>query len=390
MKPIQLKITFIIATVLLLVFIFGGLVTYSIADISKYNTSKIETLSKTPGDLSEVYIKNWQNQIKYKEKKIWIFAGLLLMTIISGLFFLRHYLISRIFAPLFEMTVKMLDFLNGKFSYTFETPTQDEMGQLQTTFNSMAQEVLRNMEELKALDEAKSDFLNIASHELRTPMTSIKGSLGLITAGALGKLNDEVMSLMKIAESETDRLIRLTNDILDMAKIEARKMPLKQGWCNLEDILNKTIEGLLGFSTASNVKIKLHEFRPISVFADPDRFQQILTNLLSNAIKFSPTSKPVEVIVVAQQSKQIVIQVRDHGKGMSPEQKSVLFQKFRQATSADNPLVKGTGLGLAIAKALVEEHHGEIGVDSKPNEGSTFFFTLPQWKYNDLAEMKAS
>lgn len=389
MKPIQLKITTIILMTLVISVFLGGLTGYTLFDISKYNTSKIESLVKSPNDMSEVFARNWQNQIRYKEKKTLIFAGLMFLTFIFGLFYLRRFLVTTIFQPLFGMTVKMLDFLNGKFSYKFDTPTEDEMGRLQSTFNTMAQGVLHNMEELKALDEAKSDFLNIASHELRTPMTSIKGSLGLITSGALGKLPDDVMNLMNIAESETDRLIRLTNDILDMAKIEARKMPLKQSWCDLSQVLNKTIEGLVGFSTASGVKVELHPFKPTSVYCDPDRFQQVLTNLLSNAIKFSPKSKPVEVFVLANSGEPIAIQVRDHGKGMSPQQKSVLFQKFRQATSADNPLVKGTGLGLAIAKALVEEHHGTIGVESKPNEGSMFFFTIPQWKHIE-PESKAS
>lgn len=390
MKTIQLKMSLIIFLTASLVLATGGLSIYTYLNISSYNKNKAEALLKNPKDLDDIYIKNWDNQIKYKEKKLIIFSSLMFLFFISGLLYLKNHMTGKIFDPLMDIQIKMLDFLNGQYSYKFETPTEDEMGRLQTTFNSMAQEVLTNMNELKALDEAKSDFLNIASHELRTPMTSIKGSLGLITAGALGNLSEDVMGLMKIAESETDRLIRLTNDILDMAKIEARKMPLNLSWFDLRQLLEKTVDGLVGFSTAAQVEIKIHDFKSIVAFGDQDRIQQVITNLLSNAIKFSPPKKSIEIIVKAEPDKHLVINVQDHGKGMSPQQKSVLFQKFRQATSPDNPLVKGTGLGLAIAKALVEEHHGIIGVESKPNEGSTFFFSLPEWKFASDIEMKAS
>ncbi len=389
MRPIQLKINAILIFTFLLTFVFGGLASLTYFEIVNENKTRIEKLTQEPEASTAVFLKNWQNKTAYNEKKLYAYTCLLFATVAIGLLLVRFIVISQVFNPLFNTTVKMMDFLNGKFTYDFGTPTSDEMGQLQNTFNSMAQEVLQNMEELKTLDEAKSDFLNIASHELRTPMTSIKGSLGLLTSGAMGNLPEDVMGLMKIAESETDRLIRLTNDILDMAKIEARKMPLKQNWISLENLIYKTAESLQGLLNTSNVKIKIRDFDSTTVYADEDRIQQVLTNLLSNAIKFSPPGKAVEIAVDLQIGKPLRINVRDKGKGLTPEQKSILFQKFRQATTPDNPLVKGTGLGLAIARALVEEHAGQIGVDSIPNAGSTFYFTLPQWKFMNENEKAA-
>ncbi|MCB0412399.1 MAG: ATP-binding protein, partial [Bdellovibrionales bacterium] len=118
---------------------------------------------------------------------------------------------------------------------------------------------------------------------------------------------------------------------------------------------------------------------PLEVRVDSDRIIQVLTNLLSNAVKYSPENGKVNVQAIAEESG-LFIEVSDQGKGIAPEDQELIFQKFRQATSPENPLVKGTGLGLAIAKALVEEHGGSLGVRSSPGKGSTFYFTLVEFR----------
>lgn len=321
-----------------------------------------------------------EGKLEFEKKKIFFIAsfGLFLFTMI--IFWIGSFLRSGIFSPLKELNKQMLDFLNGSYSYKFSVPLPNEVGELQSTFHAMAQKVLMNMEELQRLDQAKSEFLNIASHELRTPMTSIKGSLGLVTSGTMGTLDKDVQGLMEIAETETDRLIRLTNDILDMAKIEAGKMPLQMKWQPLEHVFQHTVNGLVGLSETSKVGIRAADIPPIEVEIDHDRIQQVLTNLLSNALKFSPAESFVELRASVNHEGHLEIEVKDQGRGISPEDQALIFQKFRQATNSENPLVKGTGLGLAIAKAIVEEHHGLIGVRSQIGVGSTFFFTLPRWR----------
>lgn len=338
----------------------------------------------------KVHYKNMKSQLEYLEKKFIFYSIAMLSTLGLLLFGLRVFLGVQIFSPLRITTRRMEDFLNGKYSYNFDSPPENEMGDLQNTFNSMAQEVLKNMEELKALDAAKSDFLNIASHELRTPMTSIKGSLSLVSSGIMGEVNSEVLNMIKIAELETDRLVRLINDILDMAKIDAKKLPLKLEWTRLHDLLDTTVQSLQGLASTFDVTIEKHDFEDIDIQIDADRIQQVITNLVSNAVKFSPKNNKVELIVQIEKDKPICIMVRDHGKGMTPQEKSILFQKFRQVSSPDNPLVKGTGLGLAIAKALVEEHGGTIDVTTKPQEGSTFYFTIPEWKPHKTIDKKVT
>ncbi len=193
-----------------------------------------------------------------------------------------------IFKPLKELSEKMMDFVVDRYSFQFSQPANTEMGALQRTFNSLAQRVINNMDELKSLDQAKSEFLSIASHELRTPMTSIKGSLSLLAAGVAGPIDPSAKKLIEIAETETDRLIRLINDLLDLAKIEARRLPLNLKWESWREIASKTAEGLSAFAYNAKVQLIFEASVEYELYIDPDRIQQVLTNLISNAVKFSP------------------------------------------------------------------------------------------------------
>ena len=287
---------------------------------------------------------------------------------------------KRIFTPLEQLSRRMRDFLVDRYSFHFSRPEATELGDLQRTFNSLAQRVINTMDELKSLDQAKSEFLNIASHELRTPLTSIKGSLSLLDSGVMGHIDPSCVRLIKIAETETDRLIRLINNLLDLARIESGKLPLARAWLTWDDITAKTTEGLTGFAHKAGVHIKVDAAPGLEVFIDRDRIQQVLTNLLSNAIKYSPAGAWVHIGVGRSSHGELLVRIKDQGPGIDPVDRDLIFQKFRQGGSSTDQLVKGTGLGLAIAKALVAEHGGEIGFESELGRGSTFWFTLPEWR----------
>jgi len=321
-----------------------------------------------------------ESQLEYLENHMYYLIRLMLICQIIGFLTFTYLARAAILSPLRSLAQKMEDFLNDRYTYQFTVPTADEIGNMQATFNALAQRVLVNMEQLKSLDQAKSDFLSIASHELRTPLTSIKGSLSLIRSGVVGNINEMAENLLKIAEVETDRLIRLINDILDLAKIEARKVSLQPAWHSLNQLLQTSLKSLDGLAQQAHVHLEIAPMPAIEVHMDRDRIHQVLTNLLSNAIKFSPQGKAVSIHCAINGDNQLIVEVCDQGRGIDPKDQELIFQKFRQATNANNPLVKGTGLGLAIAKALVDQHGGEIGVRSVPGEGSTFYFTLPEWR----------
>jgi signal transduction histidine kinase len=310
-------------------------------------------------------------------------AGFLLLYLAimaSTILILMRFMKRRLFAPLFDLSEKMKYFQAGKVELPPLTEAEDEIGDLEEKFYDMAGRVGHTVTELKELDKVKTDFISIASHELRTPMTSVKGSLSLILTGNLAELSPDVREILTIAEKETDRLIRLINDILDLTKMEAKKLPLDKKWCDLEEIIQASVKGLGGLFEVTKVNVRLQKSNEgIKALVDHDRIQQVITNLLSNAVKFSPAGSDVVVYCGAHESGA-VIKVRDSGPGIKLEDQPIVFEKFRSTDPRKSKIIKGTGLGLPICKALVEQHGGQIGLESEPGHGSTFYFTVPEVK----------
>lgn len=249
--------------------------------------------------------------------------------------------------------------------------------------------VVRDITERKRIDEMKNEFVSTVSHELRTPLTSIKGSLGLLRGGLVADLPDKAKRMIDIAYQNSDRLVRLINDILDVEKIEAGMMkyeivPVKAG-----ELLAVAVETNRGFGDEHGVSITLDEPLPdVTVKADRDRMMQVLANLLSNAIKYSPEGGAVSVSATLK-DQVLRVSVADRGPGIPEKFHESLFAKFAQADSSDTREKGGSGLGLAISKAIVEQHGGSIGFETEIGKGTTFHFDLPVWKPMTGAESAA-
>jgi signal transduction histidine kinase len=229
----------------------------------------------------------------------------------------------------------------------------------------------------KELDQTKSEFISIASHELRTPMTSIKGSLDLLLGGFAGDVNDETRELLVIAHSGCERLIRLINDILDLSKIEAGKMQLRLQRMNLMDSVQRSVRTIKSYADSLNVQLAVESEESLpEIFGDKDRLDQVVTNLLGNAIKFSPPEGTVTIRVRAL-SEGVECRVIDSGPGIPADQVDRIFDKFHQVAGPSKKK-GGTGLGLTIARALVVEHNGRIWAESVLGRGSQFCFILPR------------
>lgn len=230
--------------------------------------------------------------------------------------------------------------------------------------------------QLREIEQMKTDFVSTVSHELRTPLTSIRGSLGLVLATTNGELGEKAARLLRIASQNTDRLIRLINDILDVEKIEAGHVTLRKEDVDLRLVVRTALTGMEGFATEAGVALVLAPGEPVRATVDPDRLVQVVTNLVSNAIKFSPEGSAVEIAIETGEST-VRITVRDHGPGIPADFRNKIFGKFQQADLSDAKPKGGTGLGLAIARAIVVMHDGEIDFNSDAGAGTTFVVTLP-------------
>jgi signal transduction histidine kinase/DNA-binding response OmpR family regulator len=233
-------------------------------------------------------------------------------------------------------------------------------------------------ERTKELDRLKSEFVAVVSHEVRTPLTSIKGSLELLGDGRFHKLPPPQRELLGICQANTERLISLINDILDFSKLESSKLSLNFEPVDVGHVLIEAVENIRNLAAMKGLEIEV-KLDPSAgkVEADPMRVGQVATNLIGNAIKFSPEKGRIEVFASGDEGK-VTVSVKDYGRGISTRDQNRLFQRFAQLDSSTTRKAGGTGLGLVISKGIVEQHGGSIWVESALGQGSTFSFSLPR------------
>ena len=233
----------------------------------------------------------------------------------------------------------------------------------------------RDVSQRQALDRMKDEFISTVSHELRTPLTSIRGSLGLLSTGLLGEVNEKAANLLRIAVNNSDRLVRLINDILDLERMESGRAPLSFRPCSLSDLAQQAIEAVTPVADGAAVKLLLRS-RAVEFVADPDRLLQVMTNLLSNAIKFSPPDSTVTV-TIEKSAEGVSLSVADEGRGVPEDKLETIFDRFQQVDASDSRQKGGTGLGLAICRTIVEQHGGRIWAERNSIRGATFRMFLP-------------
>ena len=230
--------------------------------------------------------------------------------------------------------------------------------------------------ERRALDRMKDEFISTVSHELRTPLTSLRAALGLVTGGALLARPEKMQQMLEIALGNTDRLVRLVNDILDLERISSGKSELQLTTCSADDLLTRAAALQQAAAAKANIQI-LCGRTDVRVWADPDRILQALTNLISNAIKFSPSGSDVLLSAGILSENEAQIEVRDFGRGIPADKLENIFERFQQVDASDSRAMGGTGLGLAICRSIITQHGGRIWATSTPGKGTTFHFTLP-------------
>ena len=236
----------------------------------------------------------------------------------------------------------------------------------------------RYEQRLKELDKMKSAFVSNVSHELRTPLTAIKASADNMLDRLIGDLNAKQVGYLTRIKSNSDRLARLINDLLDLSTIEAGKIDLRPANLPLVTLVKEAAESLRPVTAEKLINLTVMSADPgVIAWADRDKVIQVLMNLIGNALKFTPTHGEVTVAVAKNSAAWMQISVTDTGPGIPAEEVNKVFGRFYQIGQAGTQKTQGTGLGLAISKALVEMHGGKIWVESEAGKGSTFSFTLP-------------
>ena len=238
---------------------------------------------------------------------------------------------------------------------------------------------LKNITEFQQLDEAKTNFIATISHELKTPISSIKLSLKLLEDNRVGEMNTEQKQLLENIEEDARRLLLITGELLDMAQVETGKLVLNFGSTHPKNIVDYAVKALkiTAEQKQITINVKCDENLP-DVRADLDKTTWVLINLLSNAIKYSHEKSVVELVVKIYKADEIEFSVQDHGRGIDEKYLSRLFERYFKVPGASMEQT-GTGLGLAIAKDFIEAQAGKIGVESEVGEGSRFYFTLKRF-----------
>ena len=236
--------------------------------------------------------------------------------------------------------------------------------------------MIEDITERKAIEQMKSEFVSVASHEMRTPLTSIHGVLKLMATGHLGTFTDRGQEMIQIAVRNTDRLVRLINDVLDLERMESGRELIEREKSTSADLIHQAVNVTKEMAQQHQIIIET-EPNSIDLWVDCDRILQTLTNLLSNAIKFSPPDSKVW-ITSEKQGNEVLFAVKDQGRGIPQDKLETIFERFQQVDASDSRKKGGTGLGLAICRHIVEQHGGRIWAKSILGQGSTFFFTLPQ------------
>jgi signal transduction histidine kinase/CheY-like chemotaxis protein/CHASE1-domain containing sensor protein len=235
--------------------------------------------------------------------------------------------------------------------------------------------IVRDMTERRAIERMKDEFISVVSHELRTPLTSIRGSLGLLAGGMLGSIPEKGQRMLDIAVNNSERLIRLINDILDIERMESGEVIMDKRECDAADLMTQATDLVQKMAEEAEVTLST-TVQEARLHVDPDRIIQTLTNLLSNAVKFCPPGGTVW-LTAERRRAEIRFEVRDQGRGIPNDKIESIFGRFQQVDASDSRDKGGTGLGLAISRSIVEQHGGKIWAESREGEGSTFFFTLP-------------
>ena len=337
-------------------------------------------------ELADLYVKWGDEEARiaeqYRERILTNSKNVRLYNLYLGILFilvaaiLPFFIIQSISKPVNELTTLSRELAKGNYKVRSDIKTGDEIEELGEVFNSAMDQLEKLDLERNQIDKAKTEFMSITSHELRSPMTPMKAQLQMVLGDYFGKLNKEQRDSLMIVLNNTERLDKIIVDFLEISRIEAARLKFNFIKADLSKTVNSVVEEMKGFMPEKKIKIEIHMEKLPTIEVDPDRVSQVLRNLINNAIKFTPENGLVEVFAKVH-SNMILFSVKDNGVGMAEKDQRRLFEPFYQVDNMYQHKSGGTGLGLAISKGIVESQNGKIWLNSSPGKGTIFYFTIP-------------
>jgi signal transduction histidine kinase len=249
---------------------------------------------------------------------------------------------------------------------------------LERRVKERTQELAKLNEELKRLNKMKSDFVSSVSHELRIPLTSIKGYASILMAGKLGEVSPAQKERLEKIDKHSNSLAHLVNNLLDIARIESGKVQMVIKEMAIKEVIDPVMDIIMPQAKEKNISIKINiKTKSDKIMADQSQLERVFLNLIGNAVKFTPEKG--KITVSCQDIEDAIeFNIEDTGIGIPLKDKEKVFEEFFRADNALDQKVKGTGLGLSLAKKIVEAHKGKIWVESELGKGTKFSFTLPK------------
>ncbi|HXU94888.1 MAG TPA: HAMP domain-containing sensor histidine kinase, partial [Candidatus Nitrosotalea sp.] len=340
--------------------------------LNKLNSQRVTLLSE-----ATAFVNEWNGQIDSGlHEKVIVVELLLIIDII--VFITVMISIRQSLLPLDIMIKAIGRVKEGFYGEKINYSSKDEIGELASTFNSMSATIRERNEEAKKIDVAKDEFLAMVTHELKTPLVPIQGYSDILIGEHLGPLNSTQKERLQIISSSAATLLQLISDLLDAQKLELGQLRIKKEKNNIKDSIEKIVLEMQPLAISSEVSVTYNVPKDVYALYDDSRIRQILTNLVKNSLKaVLPKTGKVE-INVEEKSNEVVISVKDNGRGIPENAIGDVFKKFYQVDTTSTREKGGSGLGLSICKGIVEAHGGRIWVQSEVSKGTTFSFTIPK------------
>ena len=344
----------------------------------EFNSAKEEMISNKELFYTDIDIvlQSWSDDIiEHKSDELIIVQVILAIDI--GIFLIVLIMIRKSLHPFEAITQAISKMREGVYGETIQYTGTDEVGQLVENFNMMSNTIKEKEEEAKKTDIAKDEFLAMITHELKTPLVPIQGYADILLSEHLGKLTVKQKERINIIKSSSETLLSIISDLLDAQKLELGQLRMVKINSGIKDTVEKGIEPLKLEAESNNIEI-ITNGENISIEHDPERISQVISNLIKNSIASIHPNKGKIEINIEDSPNQIKINVKDNGIGIPKDKQKDLFKKFYQVDATLTRESGGSGLGLAICKGIIENHFGEISVNSETSQGATFSFTLPK------------